>query len=88
MLDLDAALKRYDVLMQKGRNALQCEINQRSKNNSKTPENVLSVENIWFQTDEFIADLEHFLNEALAPERSYIYGEDFTTTKKVEIKEF
>ena len=81
MLDLEAALKRYDILMQKGRNALQCEINQRSENNSK-------VENIWFQTDEFIADLEHFLNEALAPERSYIYGEDFTTTKKVEIKEF
>ena len=78
MLELNAALKRYDILVQKGRSALEYEINERNKNTS---------ENVWFDTGEFVADLEHFLNEALAPEKTYLVGEDFCTGKKVQIKE-
>jgi len=77
LLDLNAALKRYDDLAQKGREALQWEIENRN-----------SGKICWFDTDEFIADLEHFLNEALTPDKkTYLYGEDTATGRKVEIKE-
>ncbi len=81
MLALNSALARYDCLVQKGRNALEREIKAR---------NVSSEYNynmVWFDTDEFIADMEHFLNEALAQEKTYLYGEDLSTGRKVEIKE-
>lgn len=78
MLELNAALKRYDILVQKGRSALEYEINERNKNTSEV---------VWFDTGEFVTDLEHFLNEALAPEKTYLVGEDFCTGKKVQIKE-
>lgn len=79
MLELNAALKRYDILVQKGRSALEYEINARIKETNS--------EVVWFDTGEFVADLEHFLNEALAPEKTYLVGEDFCTGKKVQIKE-
>ena len=81
MLELNAALKRYDILVQKGRSALAWEINERNKNKSE------GESFVWFDTGEFVTDLEHFLNEALAPEKTYLVGEDFCTGKKVQIKE-
>lgn len=72
MLDLNAALKRYDELVQKGRDALQYEITEKNER--------------WFDTGEFVADLEHFLNEALAPNKTYLYGEDMATGKKIQIE--
>ena len=78
MLDLNAALKRYDELMQSGRNALQYELEHKEDIGMR-----------WFDTDEFVADLEHFLNEALTPHyKTYLYGEDMATGRKVQIKEF
>ena len=86
MLDLNSALNRYNDLMRKGRDALECEIKARN-NVSKTSAENKTNNPVWFDTGEFVADLEHFLNEALAPEKTYLYGEDFATGKKIEIKE-
>lgn len=85
MLDLNSALNRYDSLARKGREALEREIKARNIVSKMSAEN--KINNIWFDTDEFVADLEHFLNEALAPEKTYLYGEDLATGRKIEIKE-
>ena len=73
MIDKDAALQRYDSLMLRGRKALAVSLDESCLENP-----------IWFDTDEFISDLEHFLNEALAKERSYLYGENLVTGCKQE----
>lgn len=86
MLDLSSALNRYDSLARKGREALEREIKARNVVSKMSAENKKNNP-VWFDTGEFVADLEHFLNEALAPEKTYLYGEDFATGKKIEIKE-
>ena len=75
MLEKDAALKRYDDLVQRGRRALAFVLSD------TTQEKI-----IWFEQEKFIADLEHFLNEALEPDSSYLFGEDINAGCKREFK--
>ena len=77
MIDKDAALQRYDSLMLRGRKALTVSLENLGQDTTYEKP-------IWFDTDEFISDLEHFLNEALAKERSYLYGENLVTGCKQE----
>lgn len=79
MIDLNAALDRYDELVLSGRKALKTELENKAKEGC--------VSNVWFEHEEFIADLEHFLNEVLSEDKTYLYGENFVTGEKVSIKE-
>ena len=79
MIDLNAALDRYDEIVLSGRKALKTELENRAKET-----NVI----LWFEHEEFIADLEHFLNEVLSEDKTYLFGEDFATGKKVSINPY